>query len=65
MDSLGKAARQLQIRRGGFTPDQVGIRRIRQPAADRLLDPGVGAEEPFAGAIPGNKLTDRTDRSLR
>ena len=65
MNRLGKAARLLQIRFGGFTPHQVRIRRVGQPAADRLLDPGMGAIEPFAGAIPGNKLTDRTDRSLR
>ncbi len=57
MDSLGKAARLLEIRFRRFTPHQIRIRRVGQPAADRLLDPGVGAEEPFAGAIPGNKLT--------
>ena len=57
MDSLGKAARLLKIRFRRFAPHQIRIRRISQPATDRLLDPGVGAEEPFAGAIPGNKLT--------
>ena len=65
MDSLGKAARLLEIRFRRFTPHQIRIRRVGQPAADRLLNPGVGAEEPFAGAIPGNKLTIVQDRSLR
>ena len=57
MDRIGKALRQLKVRGGGFTPHQVGIGRVGQPAADRLFDTGMGAEETFAGTVAGNELT--------
>lgn len=56
MNGVGKAFCQRQIRRGGFTPDQVRVRRVRQTAADRLLNARMGAIEPFAGALAGDEL---------
>ncbi|SAI54292.1 Uncharacterised protein [Enterobacter hormaechei] len=56
MNRIGKALRQRQIRRGGFTPDQVGVRGIRQAAADRLFNTGMCAIEPFAGTFAGNEF---------
>ena len=57
MDSLCKATRQFQIRRGGFTPDQVSIWRIRQATADRLLNARMSTEEAFTGTLASNKFT--------
>ena len=52
VDGLCKATRQFQIRRGGFTPDQVSIWRIRQATADRLLNARMSTEEAFTVKIP-------------
>ena len=56
MDSFRKATRQFQIRRRGFTPNQVSIRRIRQATADCLLNACMSTEEAFVGALAGNKF---------
>ncbi len=55
MDSIGKTTRQFEIRRRSFAPYQIGIRGIRQTAADRLLNARMGAVKTFAGAFAGNK----------
>ena len=57
VNRIGKALRQLKVRGGSFTPHQVGIGRVGQPAADRLFDTGMGAEETFAGTVSGDELT--------
>ena len=56
VDRVGKALRQLKVRGRGFTPHQVGIGRVGQPAADGLFDTGMGTEETFAGTVAGNEL---------
>ena len=56
VDGLCKATRQFQIRRGGFTPYQVSIWRIRQATADRLFNTCMSTEEAFAGTLAGNKF---------
>ena len=56
MDSFRKATRQFQVWRGSFTPNQVGIRRIRQTTADRLLNASMSTEEAFTGTLAGNKF---------
>ena len=56
VDGVGKAFCQRQIRRGGFTPNQVRVRRIRQAAADRLFNAGMGAVEAFAGTFAGDEF---------
>ena len=56
VDGLCKATRQFQIRRGGFTPYQVSIWRIRQATADRLLNARMSTEEAFTGTLAGNKF---------
>jgi hypothetical protein len=51
MDRLGELAREFQIGLAGFAPDQIGVRGIGQAAADRLVEPIVGLEEAFDGAL--------------
>jgi hypothetical protein len=38
VDRLGELARELEVRLAGFAPDQVGVRRVGQAAADRLVE---------------------------
>ncbi|CUJ65274.1 Uncharacterised protein [Achromobacter xylosoxidans] len=55
MDRVGELAGVFQVGRGGFAPDQVGVRRVGQAARDRLVDAGAGAEEAFHGALAGDE----------
>ncbi len=41
LDCFGEAACLVQIRLGGFTPDQVGIRRVGEAAGDCLIQTGT------------------------
>src|SRR5690606_30223693 len=45
VDGFGKAASVLQIRRGGFAPDQVGVRSVGQTTSNGLIQTGTGAVE--------------------
>ena len=56
MNRIGKALRQFEIRRGGFTPHQIRIRCIGQTTADRLLNTRMRTVEPFAGTFAGDEL---------
>ncbi|MNV00673.1 hypothetical protein D3C71_908440 [compost metagenome] len=56
MNRIGKAFCQRQVRRGSFTPHQVGVRRISQTTADGLLNPRMGTIEPFAGALASDEF---------
>ena len=56
VDGVGKAFCQRQIRRGGFTPDQIRIRRVRQATADRLFNAGMGTVEAFTGTLACDEL---------
>ena len=53
VDGFGELARELQVRLAGFAPDQVGVRRVSQTAADRLIKTVVGFIEAFHRAFAG------------
>lgn len=55
MDGLGEGAREFQIRLAGLAPDQIRIRCVSQPAADRLIQSVAGLEEPFDRTLPGGE----------
>lgn len=56
MNSIGKALRQFEVRRGGFTPHQIRIRCVSQTTADRLLNARMRTVEPFAGTFASDEL---------
>src|SRR3546814_869063 len=51
MDGGGKLAGKLQVGLAGFAPDQIGIRRVGEAAADRLIQAIAGLEEALGGAL--------------
>ena len=55
MDRFGELARELEIGLAGFAPDQIGIGRIGQAAADRLVEAVAGLVEAFDGALAGGE----------
>ena len=55
VDRLGEAARFLQVGRGGLAPDEVGVRRIGEAAADRLVQALAAFMEAFHGALAGQE----------
>ena len=48
-----KCLGERQVRLAGFAPDQVGVRRIGQAAADGLVEALAGAVEAFYRALAG------------
>ncbi len=55
LDRLGEAPCLVQVRLGGFTPDQVGIRRIGQAARNRLIQARADLVETFMSALAGHE----------
>ena len=55
LNGLGKPPRLLQIRVCGLAPEQIGVRRVGQPASDRLVQPGSHVEESFRGPLAGQE----------
>src|SRR5471032_2376673 len=55
LDGLGEAAGFVQVRLGGFTPDQVGVRRVGQAAGDGLVEAGADFVEAFLGTLAGHE----------
>jgi hypothetical protein len=53
VDRLGELARELEVRLAGLAPDQVGVRRVGQAAADRLVEAVAGLVEALDGALAG------------
>ena len=51
MDRFGETARVIQSGLAGLAPDQIGIWRIGQAAANRLLDTWFGLVKPLDGAF--------------
>ena len=58
MNCVGELLSLLQVWLACFPPKQVGIRRERQTARDRIFDTcaGFDAEEPFRGAFTADEL---------
>ncbi|CRM98503.1 hypothetical protein [Pseudomonas sp. 22 E 5] len=50
-DRFSKATGFVQIRLGGFAPDQVGVRRVGQAASDSLVQAGAYFVEAFLGTF--------------
>ena len=55
MDGLGELACILQVRLAGLAPDQVGVRRIGEAAADRLVQTRTHAIKAFDGTLAGDE----------
>ena len=55
MDRLGELARELQVGLAGLAPHQVGVRRVGQAAADRLVEAVAGLVEAFDRALAGDE----------
>ena len=55
MDRLGELARLLEVRRRRLAPDQVGVRRVGEPARDRRLDARADAVEALRRALAGEE----------
>src|SRR5471032_1351849 len=53
LDRFGKAASFVQVRLGGFAPDQVGVRRVGQATGDRLVETGAHFIEAFLSPFAG------------
>ena len=53
MDAFGEPACEFEIGLAGLAPDEIGIRRVREPAADRLVEPFLRLEEAFDRALAG------------
>jgi len=55
MQRFGKRARVREVGFAGFTPDQVGVRRIGHAPRDGLLQTGACAIKAFDRALSGEK----------
>ena len=55
MHGLGELPRLVEIGRGGFAPEHVGVGRVGEAARDGELDAGPHAEEAIAGAFAGDE----------
>ncbi|VUM29317.1 hypothetical protein PGKDCPLP_04299 [Stenotrophomonas maltophilia] len=55
MDRLGELARELQVRLAGLAPHQVGVGRIGQATADRLVQAVAGLVEALDSALAGGE----------
>jgi hypothetical protein len=55
VDGFGELARELQVRLAGLAPHQVGVGRVGQAAADRLLDARLRLVEAFDRALAGDE----------
>src|SRR5476651_2552718 len=55
LDGLGEATGFVQVRLGGFTPDQVGVRRVGQAASDGLVETGAHFVETFLGTFASDE----------
>ena len=55
MDGLREFARQLDVGLAGLDPEQVGVRREREAAADHRVEPRRDAVEAFARALAGRE----------
>ncbi len=54
-DRFSEATSLVQIRLGGFTPDQVGVRRVSQAASDRLVETGAHFVEAFLSTFASHE----------
>ena len=53
MQSFGVIAREVEVRRAGFHPDQIGVGSVGQTAGDHRIDSAANPEETFRGAFTG------------
>ena len=56
VDRRRERLRLVQVRRGGLAPDEVGVRRVREPAGDGRVEAVAHAEEPLGRALAGAEL---------
>ncbi len=56
MHRLGELRSLVEIGRRGLAPEEVGVRRVRERAGDRRLDPGPDAEEALGVSLAGDEL---------
>src|SRR5690606_4129984 len=56
VDRLGERAGEGQVGLAGLAPDQVGVRRVGQAAADGLVDALAGLVEALDGALAGGEF---------
>jgi len=63
VDRVGKDLGFFERGMRRLAPDQIAVRRVRQAARDRLIDPGLDAVEPFGRAFAGQeRLVTLVDR---
>ncbi len=55
VDGLGEAARELEVGLAGLAPDQIGIGRVGDAAADRLVEAVAGLVEALDRALAGGE----------
>src|SRR5471032_1122750 len=55
LDRFGEATSFVQVRLGGFAPDQVGVRRVSQAASDSLVETGAYFVEAFLGTFASHE----------
>ena len=55
-DAFGKIARVFEVRLRGFTPDEVGVRSVRNRASNCGFDAAADAEEAFGRALAGDEF---------
>src|SRR6188508_3849893 len=53
---VGELRGLVQVGGRRLAPEDVGVRRVRESAGDRRLDPGRYPEEAFRGSLPGDEL---------
>ena len=53
MQSLRVVAREIEVRRASFHPDQICVRRVRQAPRDHRVDSAAYPEEAFRSAFAG------------
>ena len=56
MDRVGELLRELEVRPARLAPDQVGVRRVGEPARDRLVEAVPGLVEALDRALAGAEL---------
>ncbi|MNL00956.1 hypothetical protein D3C87_1214080 [compost metagenome] len=54
-DRFSEATSFVQVRLGGFAPDQVGVRRVGQAASDGLVQTGAHFVETFLGTFASHE----------
>ena len=55
MNRFGEPARFVDVRLGRLAPDEVGVRRVRQPAGNRLIEPFLNVIKSFRRPLAGEE----------